>query len=253
MNKLYTLLAASLLATTATAEENAPIFETSFNTAEDFAAWTVKDVNKDGTTWTFNAETTPHVYYQYHNTNTGDDWLISPEITPAADGTLMVHYLFKGSSFGESFEVYTSTGGVETMKKLEKTYTKVLDKNMSGYFLYEAKAGVPFRFAFRATSKPNTWRLSLSKVSVKAVQNPVDLRVSEIISPVTAEGLGQETVKVRLTNDGKVDAKNFKVGLSIDSVQVATETVQATLAPDSRWTTPLRPKPTFRLRVNSTS
>lgn len=231
MNKLYTLLAASLLATTATAEENAPIFETSFNTAEDFAAWTVKDVNKDGTTWTFNAETTPHVYYQYHNTNTGDDWLISPEITPAADGTLMVHYLFKGSSFGESFEVYTGTGGVETMKKLEKTYTKVLDKNMSGYFLYEAKAGVPFRFAFRATSKPNTWRLSLSKVSVKAVQNPVDLRVSEIISPVTAEGLGQETVKVRLTNDGKVDAKNFKVGLSIDSVQVATETVQATLAP----------------------
>lgn len=143
MNKLYTLLAASLLATTATAEENAPIFETSFNTAEDFAAWTVKDVNKDGTTWTFNAETTPHVYYQYHNTNTGDDWLISPEITPAADGTLMVHYLFKGSSFGESFEVYTGTGGVETMKKLEKTYTKVLDKNMSGYFLYEAKAGVP--------------------------------------------------------------------------------------------------------------
>ena len=111
MNKLYTLLAASLLATTATAEENAPIFETSFNTAEDFAAWTVKDVNKDGTTWTFNAETTPHVYYQYHNTNTGDDWLISPEITPAADGTLMVHYLFKGSSFGESFEVYTGTGG----------------------------------------------------------------------------------------------------------------------------------------------
>lgn len=230
MKKLYTLLAASLFTAAAAAEENPPIFATEFATADDFAAWTVKDANNDGSTWTFNADATPHVYYQYHSTNTGDDWLMSPEITPETDGTLMVNYIFKGSSYGEAFEVYTGNGGLETMTKLEKTYTKVLDKETSGYFLYEAKAGVPFRFAFRATSQPNAWRLSLAQVFVKEVNNPVDLRVSEIISPVTAEGLGQETVKVRLTNDGRAEAKNFKVGLEIDSVTVATETVNATLA-----------------------
>jgi len=53
--------------------------------------------------------------------------------------------------------------------------------------------------------------------------------VSEIISPVEGEGLGSETVKVRVQNDGLVDVDNFAVAYSIDGGEAVKEDVAKVL------------------------
>lgn len=84
------------------------IYTTAFETVDEFNTWTVVDANSDGATWLFNEEGTPSkVAYKYDYFNNGDDWLISPAITPSETGTLIVKYTFSGSMYGESMEVYS--------------------------------------------------------------------------------------------------------------------------------------------------
>ena len=86
-------------------------------TADDFAAWKVIDTNGDEKTWILDESGMPsHVFYSYHNTNTGDDWLISPKVTIPADGTYVLNYQFFRSSYGEAFDVWVGgTSDVEGM------------------------------------------------------------------------------------------------------------------------------------------
>ena len=78
--------------------------------------------------------------YKYDYFNNGDDWLISPAITPSETGTLIVKYTFSGSMYGESMEVYSGKGGtVEDMTSKEATYDNIKKDEQSGYFLVDAK------------------------------------------------------------------------------------------------------------------
>lgn len=61
-----------------------------------------------------------------------------------------------------------------------------------------------------------------------------DLAAIQLISPVTAGGLGSaETVKLRVKNIGIMAQSNFQVHYRIDQGAIVTETVGATLLPDS--------------------
>lgn len=95
------------------------IYSTTFDTVDEFNTWTVVDANSDGATWLFNEEGSPSkVAYKYDYFNSGDDWLISPAITPTETGTLIVKYTFVGSPYGESMEVFSGTGNtVDDMTK----------------------------------------------------------------------------------------------------------------------------------------
>lgn len=208
------------------------LFSTSFDTEDEFMQWTQINANNDESTWIFDAEKTPSkVYYKYDSSNPADDWLISPEIVPASDGPLVVRYTFYGSSYSESMEVYSGKEPtVEGMTKLEASYPAILDNSHSGYFLVDAKAGEPLRIGFRATSAPNLYFLYLCSVKVETTSDPVDLSVTEIMSPVTGEGLGSETVTVKVKNKGIADAAGFSLSFAVDSTTVATEAVTQTLA-----------------------
>ena len=60
--------------------------------------------------------------------------------------------------------------------------------------------------------------------------NPVDLTVAEMVSPVTGDALGQENVTLKIKNKGLVDVDRFTVGFRLDNGEAVTEEVKQTLA-----------------------
>lgn len=207
------------------------LLETKFATEEEFNQWTVVDSNGDEKTWQFDSYSSPYVFYSYSGSNAADDWMISPAVSVTQDGTLAVMYTVKGSSYTEKMEVmYGNAPTVEAMTNRGMDVTEYLENMYSGYFLMTVKAGETYHLGFHAVSDADKWRLYLNDVTVKFVENPVDLTVSEIVSPVEGEGLAQETVTVKIKNAGLADATEFKVGFSVDGDTVAVESVNQKVA-----------------------
>ena len=157
MRKLFTtLLAVAAIAGTAKAGD--VIYQTDFSTLEEFGQWTVINANDDDKTWEWNAEGDPgKVFYSYHSTNTGDDWLISPEITPPAGETLMVKFTYKGSYYGENLEVWHGKGAsVEAMTTKDIALEGLNGDVASKFFFIQVGAGESFNLGFHATSNPDT-------------------------------------------------------------------------------------------------
>lgn len=49
-----------------------------------------------------------------------------------------------------------------------------------------------------------------------AVENPCDIGVAQIISPVSAEGLGQESITVRIKNYADIPVEGFDVCYTVN-------------------------------------
>ena len=231
MNKL--LLTLATLASTVAASAQT-VYSTDFANEDEFKKWTVIDSNNDGATWKFDAEgSQSHVFYPYSATNAADDWFISPAITPAVTGRVMVRYTTYGTSNGEKLEAYTgSTPTIEGMTKLQKKNDKILSARTTDYFFYNTTAGEPFRVGFHVTSPADQWRLYMCAFDVKVVNKIVDLQVNKVISPESGDNLGNaETVKVSIVNNGSDAAENFEVAYQIDGGDPVKEKVDASLAP----------------------
>ena len=208
------------------------IYTADFATEEDFAAWTVVDVNEDGTTWAFDAAAEPsHVFYSYNGSNAANDWLISPAITPTATGTVAISFLTKGSSYVEKLEVFYGTAPtVDAMTNRLSEELILTDTEVNHLYMTNVTAEQPIYLGFRACSDADKWRLYVGNIKVQSAANPVDLCVTEFVSPVSGFALDQETVTVKVKNTGMVDVNTFDVVLTIDSTVVATETVNQALA-----------------------
>ncbi len=63
-----------------------------------------------------------------------------------------------------------------------------------------------------------------------AVENPCDIGVAQIISPVSAEGLGQESITVRIKNYADIPVDGFDVCYTVNGGEPVTEHVGETLA-----------------------
>lgn len=209
------------------------VYETDFTTftADDFAAWKVIDANGDEKTWILDESGMPsHVFYSYHNTNTGDDWLISPEVTIPADGTYVLNYQFFGSSYGEAFDVWVGdTPDVEGMTMKIAEHSDVKNSLAGNLAFADLKAGT-MHFAFHCTTPPDKYRLYITSASLIEASNPVDICVSEITSPVSGEGLGMENVTVKISNRGRVDIDSFDVAYSLNGSDPVTEHIGTLLA-----------------------
>lgn len=243
------LLFAGLAAAALSANAAEPIFTTDFTanssfSEQDFQNWTVIDSNEDAKTWGFSADGSPSkVYYSYHSTNMGDDWLISPAITVPVSGDYLVRFSCTGSSYGEAMEVwFGDTPTVEGMATKGCEMPEIKGNATSGYFIAGLNAGQTVHFGFHAVSAPDRFRLYLNSMTVQQVNNPVDLGVSEIISPVSGEGLGQETVKVKVTNYMQKSVEGFDVSYKINDGTPVTEhsdmTIPAGETVEYAFTTP---------------
>ena len=229
MKKILLSLAAFALSLTAGAQV---VYQTDFSTEDEFNKWTVIDANSDGTTWKFDADgSNSKVYYPYSSVNAADDWLISPELTAAKTGKVMINYTVYGTSYGEKMEVYTGAT-TETSTMVERaSYDKILGQRTTDYFFLDVTEGETFRVAFRATSPADTWRFYMCEFIVKHVDKVVDLSVDNVISPVSGNGLTDaETVKVNVVNNGSDASENFKVAYKVDGGEPVVENVAATLA-----------------------
>ena len=229
MKKIFTLLFCLMSVVSMYSQD---LFSTSFATEEEFNAWTVVDANGDEKTWKFDSSGSPSkVFYSYSGANAADDWMISPAVVAPKDGVMAVLFTVKGSSYVEKMEVmYGSSATVEAMVNRGTEVTSYLDTESGGYFLIPVKAGESYNLGFHAVSDADKWRLYLCSVTVKVVDNPVDLLVSEVVSPVDGEGLSQETVKAKVKNTGMAAANGFKIGFSVDGDTVAVEECAQSLA-----------------------
>ncbi len=208
------------------------LFSTDFQTEADFNEWNVVDSNADGVTWKFDSAGDPsQVFYSYSGTNAADDWMISPAITATQKGVVAITFEVQGSSYVEKLQLFK--GSESSADAMTETVSEVLElgSNITSHlYLIEVEAGETFYLGFKACSDADKWRLYLCSVLVQFSANPVDIRVSEFISPVSGFSLGQETVTIKVKNEGKVDVNGFDVAFSIDDATIATETVNATLA-----------------------
>lgn len=208
------------------------IYTEDFATEESFAAWTVVDANQDEYTWKFDSSAEPsHVFYSYNGANGANDWLISPAITPTETGTVAISFLTKGSSYVEKLEVfYGTTPTVDGMTNRLSEEMALLDTETNHLILTNVTANQPIYLGFRACSDADKWRLYLGNIKVQNASNPVDLCVTEFVSPISGFALNQETVTVKVKNTGMADVNTFDLTLIVDSTIVATETVNQALA-----------------------
>lgn len=233
----FLLTLATLVSTLAASAQT--IYSTDFSTKEDFEKWTVVDANGDGYTWQFNADaTTSHVFYSYSSLNSANDWLISPAIVPEKTGLLLVKYVASGSSLGENYDVYTgSKPEVKSLTELQGRYLRVLGQRTGAYFCVNATAGVPIYVGIRCTSLADKYRLYMCNFSVQYANKMIDLKASNLSSPVRSDQLtNSEEVKVDVENIGKETSNAFKMAYQIDGGTPVIEDVNATLAPGAKMT-----------------
>lgn len=230
MKKLITLVLAAAASMPLCAET---IFTADLNTLEGFQQWTVVDANNDGKTWTFSDSNDEgsRVFYTYHSTNSANDWLISPAITPETDGSLMVRYTLAGSYYSENAQVYSGNAATaDAMTTLLGDHPN-LNGDDHGYFvIVDGKAGEPIHFGVKATSNPDKWRLYLKSFTVETVGKVIDLAVTEIVSPVTGRDITDpQTVTVKVANNGLETVESFNLSFLVNDELCATETVNTTI------------------------
>ena len=230
MNKLL-LTSAFLVTSLAMNAQN--YYSADFSSEDEFKKWTVLDENNDGSTWKYDGEGSySKVYYNYSATNQANDWFISPEITPAESGKVIVSYTTYGTSSGESMDVYTGVeNSVAGMTTKRASQEDVKASYTPGYFLMDVEKGKPFRVGFHVTSAADHWKFYLCSFSVKKVAKAVDLKVSEVLAPVSGKNLGNETVKVKIKNDGLDAASGFELAYKVDDSEPVKEKVDALLEP----------------------
>lgn len=229
MKKIFTLIAAACMCASSMVAQ--VIYTTTFATEEEFKAWTIVDENADEKTWQYDSYSTPPVFYSYHSTNSANDWFISPAITPTESGSAIVKFKVKGSSYVEKMEVFTgNSASVDAMTNRVCDVLAFNDTEKTLIYIINVTANEPLHLGFHACSDPDKWRLYLGEVTVQFTNNPVDLTVTEISSPVSDFGLAQETVTIKVKNVGNVNVDSFDLSLSVDDETVTTETVNQPLA-----------------------
>ena len=231
MKRNLSLLAVSLMIGS-TVQASGLSVDLSQMTEAEFASWCVLDANNDEKTWVFSEDAVPsRVYYTYHSTNKADDWLFTPTVTAEETGTYLVAYTICGSSYGEALEVWSGKGTTpEAMTQMHAAYEEIGSDHSGYYFMIDLTAGEELNIGFHCVSNPDKFRLYLENIDIKPVSNPVDLKVSNVLSPVTGEGLGNETVSVEVSNIGPADVEGFDICYSVNDGEVVREHADIALA-----------------------
>ncbi|MDT0556477.1 proprotein convertase P-domain-containing protein [Patiriisocius hiemis] len=115
-------------------------------------------------------------------------------------------------------------GTITSGATVDYTFTVQADLSIEGQtYLIESSTALP--------GDEDPGNDSFSK-EVKHIA-PNDIGVSEITSPTSGEGLGDETVTVTIENFGTADQSGFDVSFSVDGGTPVVETVAATVAAGS--------------------
>lgn len=228
--KKYLLFAAATLLTSVGAVATAPVYTEDFATQEKFDAWKVLDLNQDGSTWEYDATGTDYkVFYRYNSANNGDDWLISPKINLNA-GQYLCKFDTKGSSYGETLEVWTGTD-VDASAMTAKHYDQTIPyEDVNKSFLFTVDEAGEVVLGFHATSPADAYRLYLANITIEECPNPMDIALTAVKSPLSGENLAMEDVTVTVKNEGPTEISSFTLSYQLTKGEETTE-VSETVTP----------------------
>lgn len=146
-----------------------PPYLEDFSSADSWGLFSIINANNDDGTWEYNRGDQDASYW-YNDTNTGDDWLITPPIRLSTERSY--NFSFKtrcqDASTPERLAVYYGMGSDVT------SYTEIVPPTVIDYTTFKTieniikvdKAG-DYRFAFHAISDPDTYMLHIDDISVQ--------------------------------------------------------------------------------------
>lgn len=172
-------------------------FSETFDTADDFAVWTVLDCN-GSVTWIYDSSA-KSVIYRFPQDNTpGDDYLISPAIRLEAGRTYKLGYDYRAYSktYPESMEVLLGTvptpEGLSTRlaSHIRFTHTKAETAEVS----FRAETDGVYYIAFHCISDPMMWSIYVDNVNIDVLDGGVPAVVADAKATPAPQGELKATV-----------------------------------------------------------
>lgn len=173
-------------------------FTESFDSADDFALWTVIDLN-GSPTWSYSDGTA--TYINPEGKNPGDDWLISPAINVEEGKMYRIKYDYRAfyKDYPESFEIKAGTGmTADDMTVAIATHENITNTKMtSAEAAFKATKSGKWYFGIHYVSPAKMYRLSVDNFSITEFDGRVPAQVSDLT--VTPGAKGAMTAKVSFT------------------------------------------------------
>ena len=185
-------------------------FTEGFDSADDYALWTIENSN-GGATWKYNNGSSEQAAeYEYDPDKLpADDWLISPPIRLEADKSYKISYDWRVmmKAYPESFEVKLGTSPESSaMTTLLGSHLKV---NNTGFQSADNAFTVPadgdYYVGIHCISDSYMYILRVDNISVVEIDNRVPATVSDLEIIPAADGVREATVRFtvpRLDNKG---------------------------------------------------
>lgn len=188
-------------------------FTETFESAEDFALWTVVDPN-GGPAWAYNDGQAD--YLNNPGLVAGDDWLISPAIMLEAGKSYKIRYEYRTGGYQkpESFEVKAGTAldpqalTVEIASHAGLTNTKYTSAEAT----FKAEESGKWYVGFHYTGPAENYRLMIDNITITEFDGKVPAKVDDLT--VTPAAPGSLDVTVDFTVPAKDADGNELVSVS---------------------------------------
>ena len=217
------------------AEES--VFSETFDTQENFDAWTIINVEEGSTTWTYRTSTGKPMRSKCaqilkHSPNAANDWLISPAFTLKAGTVYELSFRCTPGTFNktENLKAYIGTDvTAESMTQQVIELTGMLrDDNADITRTAEVTvdADGTYRVGFLACSDPDMGRIDLDDVTITAKAAAVaPAPVADLTATAGSNGALTATLSFTApdkTATGDVLAEIGSIEISRDSAVIAT-------------------------------
>ena len=154
-----------------------PSYSMGFEPSENFAGWSIEDVNGDGFTWkivTTGGNNGPNcVEYSYNSASAANDWLITKCIDLQAGKTYHVSYYYKvaSASYPESFTVNIGNAPVSTAQTTSIAVHASLTNTtyVQGGENFTVAADGTYYMGFQCNSAADQYNLFLDDINISDV------------------------------------------------------------------------------------
>ncbi|MCH5230603.1 MAG: choice-of-anchor J domain-containing protein [Muribaculaceae bacterium] len=171
-----------------------------FDTADDFALWTVEDIN-GGSTWTYNnGNDEKAAEYKYDdNKLPGDDWLISPPIHLEAGKSYKLSYKWRvlSKNYPESFEIFL--GAKPEASSMNQLLTKKVKVTNTAYQTAEQALTVAstgsYHIGIHCFSDGYMYVLRVDDIEISEMDSKVPAAVNDLTITPAPQGVRSATVK----------------------------------------------------------
>lgn len=206
-----------------------PPYTNNFGSATLFNWWEVINANSDNKTWTRN--NSGYAQYQYHSSNTADDWLVTAPLT-LEEGkayTFSIEAWCSSASYPEGIEVLLSDGHTATTLENGVVLIQPTEIASTTHTTYTKSFGVAqsgdYYIGIHAISAANMYNLYVDNFSITVLDNPPhDLSV-ELAAPTSVYAGETATVTARVFNSQIVPEKNYTVNITANGNVIHSETV----------------------------